>query len=106
MVTPHLDLLAFWLTRTLVALAPVELPRLDTVRVDWQSSDRGDRLAAGLPAAFAATGVTRAFLFGVSPTAPHVFLLASLLLAAATVAATLLPARRASRIDPIVALRE
>ena len=63
-------------------------------------------LAVGLPAAFAASQATRAFVFGVSPTAPHVFVLASMALAVAAVAATLLPARRASRVDPIVALRE
>jgi putative ABC transport system permease protein len=66
----------------------------------------GIGLAVGLPAGFAASQVTRAFLFGVSPTAPHVFLLASVVLAAAAVAATFLPAQRASRVDPMVALRE
>jgi ABC-type antimicrobial peptide transport system permease subunit len=40
------------------------------------------------------------------PTAPHVFLLTSVALAAAAVAATFLPAQRASRVDPIIALRE
>ena len=62
-------------------------------------------LAVGLPAAFAASQVTRAFLYGVSPTAPHVFLFASLVLAAVAVAATFLPAQSASRTDPMVALR-
>jgi putative ABC transport system permease protein len=66
----------------------------------------GFGLAVGLPAAFAASQLTRAFLFGVSPTAPHVFLIASLALAAAALLATILPARRAGRVDPIVALRE
>jgi ABC-type antimicrobial peptide transport system permease subunit len=63
-------------------------------------------LAVGLPAAFGASQVTRAFVFGVSPTAPHVFLLASVVLAIAAVAAAFVPARRAGRVDPIVALRE
>jgi len=63
-------------------------------------------LAIGLPAAFAASQVTRAFLFGVSPTAPHVFVVASVVLAAAALAATILPARRASRVDPMLALRD
>jgi ABC-type antimicrobial peptide transport system permease subunit len=63
-------------------------------------------LAVGLPVALAVSQATRAFLYGVSPAAPHVFLLASLLLAAAAVVATFVPARRASRVDPMLALRE
>lgn len=63
-------------------------------------------LAVGLPAAFAASQVMRAFLYGVSPTAPHVFLVASVFLAVAAVAATFFPAQRASRADPMLALRE
>jgi ABC-type antimicrobial peptide transport system permease subunit len=63
-------------------------------------------LAAGLPAAFAVSQAVRAFLYGVSPMAPHVFLVASLALAAAAAVATYLPARRASGVNPIVALRE
>jgi ABC-type antimicrobial peptide transport system permease subunit len=63
-------------------------------------------LAVGLPTAFAASQATRAFLFGVSPTSPHVFLGASVVLAAAVLAATFLPARRAGRVDPMLALRE
>ncbi len=66
----------------------------------------GIGLAVGLPAAFAASQATRAFLFGVSPTSPHVFLGASAVLAAAALAATLLPARRAGRVHPMLALRE
>ena len=63
-------------------------------------------LVVGLPAAFGASQVTAAFLFGVSPTTPHVFAIASVVLALTAMAATVLPARRASRQDPILALRE
>lgn len=63
-------------------------------------------LSVGLPAAFAASNLTRSFLFGVSPTAPHVFAGAWAVLAAAALVAAILPARRASRVDPLVALRE
>jgi predicted permease len=62
-------------------------------------------LAAGLPAAWGASRLTQSFLFGVSPTAPHIFVLASAVLAAAMLLATFLPAHRASRIDPVLALR-
>jgi ABC-type antimicrobial peptide transport system permease subunit len=61
---------------------------------------------AGLPAAFAASQVTRALLFGVTPTAPHVFLIAAGVLGLAAVAAMLAPVRRAGRLDPVIALRD
>jgi putative ABC transport system permease protein len=60
----------------------------------------------GLPAALAASQITRSFLFGVSPTAPHVFLIASGVLAVIAIVATLVPAHRASHIHPMLALRE
>jgi putative ABC transport system permease protein len=44
-------------------------------------------------------------LFELKPTDPWAYLLGALLLAAVAVAASYLPARRASRIDPIDALR-
>lgn len=69
-------------------------------------TDGGNQALSALIVIRPASQATRAFLFGVSPTAPHVFLVASLALAAAAVGATLLPARRASRVDPIAALRE
>jgi ABC-type lipoprotein release transport system permease subunit len=52
--------------------------------------------------------VTRAMsglLYGVSPLDPMVFTGVSLILAAAGFVASLIPARRATRVDPIVALR-
>jgi ABC-type lipoprotein release transport system permease subunit len=46
-----------------------------------------------------------AFLFDVSPIDPLVFAVIPLGLAAATLVATYLPARRAARTDPLMALR-
>jgi putative ABC transport system permease protein len=63
-------------------------------------------LLIGLPGAYAASQATQAFLFGVSPTAPHVFGLAVAVLGATALVAMLLPALRASRTDPSVVLRE
>ena len=45
-------------------------------------------------------------LYGVSPFDLPAFSLAALVLVAAGLCATLLPARRATRVDPMVALRE
>ena len=56
----------------------------------------------------AALGVTRGlarFLFGVSPFDPVVFGAVAIVLFAAGLAATYFPARRATRVDPMVALR-
>jgi putative ABC transport system permease protein len=49
--------------------------------------------------------VMSAFLFGVGPMDPITYAAVSALLAGMTLAATYLPAHRASRVDPVVALR-
>jgi putative ABC transport system permease protein len=65
----------------------------------------GIGLVIGTIASFLLAGVMSSLLYGVQPTDPLTFIgVAGILLVAATVA-TWLPARRASRIDPMVALR-
>jgi putative ABC transport system permease protein len=59
----------------------------------------------GLPAAVALLGVLRAVLFGVSPRDATVAFGVSTLLFAVALAASLLPAQRAARVDTVVALR-
>ena len=44
-------------------------------------------------------------LYGVEPTEPRIFLAVALLLAAVALVASLVPARRAGRVDPAAALR-
>ena len=62
-------------------------------------------LALGLVAAFAMTRAMGSLLYGVSPLDPWSFALAPLLLLLVAVVSSLLPAERASRVNPIVALR-
>jgi putative ABC transport system permease protein len=56
--------------------------------------------------AIAATKVTTAFLYGVQRTDPGVYVVPALMLAAVAIAAGWVPAWRASRVDPLKALRE
>ena len=60
---------------------------------------------AGLPAAWWASRLIASMLYGVSPTDPTTIAASVAMLAAAALVAAFLPARRASRVDPMVALR-
>ncbi len=62
-------------------------------------------LVLGLVAAFLAMNVLSSLLFGVSAHDPAIFVGVALILAAAAFLACYFPARRAARVDPLVALR-
>jgi ABC-type antimicrobial peptide transport system permease subunit len=62
-------------------------------------------LALGLIAAWMMSGAVASLLFGVRPTEAFVYIIVAATLVAVGLAAALVPARRASRVDPIVSLR-
>ena len=62
-------------------------------------------IAIGVPAALAASRVVSTMLFGLRPTDPFTLAAATLLMVCVAALAGYLPARRASRVDPMVALR-
>jgi predicted permease len=65
----------------------------------------GAGLLVGIPAAIAGLTMLDAFLYGLAPRDPLTLTLASLLLITVALAAAYIPASRASRVDPLVALR-
>jgi putative ABC transport system permease protein len=82
----------------------------DPARVRREVIGEGARIAAigigiGLVGAFAASRALTNLLYAVRPIDPATYGAVSLLLAAVAIGACYLPARRASRVDPIQALR-
>jgi putative ABC transport system permease protein len=63
-------------------------------------------VAIGLAGALGLTRLLSSQLFGIGATDPATYIVVSLLLGAIALMATLVPAMRATRVDPVVALRE
>jgi putative ABC transport system permease protein len=62
-------------------------------------------IGAGLLVAFGLAGVLRSFLYGVEPADPGTLISAAVLFGAVALAACWVPVRRATRVDPLHALR-
>jgi putative ABC transport system permease protein len=79
----------------------------DVVRLVLGTTGRavGIGIAAGVVASMAASRLLTSFLFGLSGIDPVTYAAVAVVLVAASLLAAFLPARRATRIDPLVALR-
>jgi ABC-type antimicrobial peptide transport system permease subunit len=62
-------------------------------------------VAIGVPLALVLGHYSKSLLFNIEPTNPATYIGTALFLLAVALTASLLPARRASRIDPITSLR-
>ncbi len=62
-------------------------------------------VGSGLAVSFTLTRVISSLIYGVRPTDPVTFIMVALILIAVAALASYLPARRAARMDPMLALR-
>jgi len=65
----------------------------------------GIGIGIGVPGAAAVTRVLQSYLYGVGPRDPATFVLIPAVLAGVALLASYVPARRATRVDPMIALR-
>jgi predicted permease len=88
--------------RMALGATPWAMTRLVLRQVVWITLPG---IAIGAGCALLLTGLARNILFDMTPTEPRIFLVAALVLATAAIVAGWLPARRAAKVDPLIALR-
>jgi predicted permease len=88
--------------RLALGAEPAVVRKMVMTQVGWMA---GIGMPVGVVAALLIGNLAAAFLFGLAPTDPRAIVAAVLLLAGAVFGASYWPARRASRVDPVVALR-
>jgi predicted permease len=88
--------------RIALGATPGNILRLVISRGLWLA---GAGVAVGIGCSLAVTRLMTGFLYGVRPVDPGTFVAVPLLLAIVALIACFVPARRATRVDPIVALR-
>jgi putative ABC transport system permease protein len=88
--------------RMALGAAQATVIRMVLMEVVWLA---GISIVLALPASLLLTRTVRSQLFGISSGDPLTFCLATLLVGAVAILAALVPARRASRIEPMRALR-
>jgi ABC-type antimicrobial peptide transport system permease subunit len=79
-------------------------------RITWEVVGEGLKLtlaglALGIPGALAASGLLRGMVYGVTPTDPLTYGVVAVAVLVAALSASAIPAWRASRADPLTALR-
>ena len=62
-------------------------------------------IAVGVLGALAAAGVLQSYLYNLAPRDPWIFVIAAFVLGTASMLACIVPALRAARVDPLIALR-
>jgi putative ABC transport system permease protein len=88
--------------RLALGAEPTRVRAMVLTQVAWMA---GIGLPAGIVAALLLGRLAAALLYGLAPTDPAAFVAACVLLSVVVLGASYLPARRASRVDPVVALR-